>query len=69
MEEPSLMDSDKQKIPVHVKVVNPENGVVVNRFVVPNFLDRSGRQKIAKTAWWAMHNGYELRTRPAAPTD
>lgn len=29
-----------------------------------NFLDPATRQFIAKTAWWAMHSGYELTTRP-----
>jgi len=29
-----------------------------------DFLTRSGRQNLAKTAWWAMHEGLEVRTRP-----
>lgn len=35
----------------------------VNRFSV-NFLDRTHRVKIARTAWWANHSGYVMITIP-----
>ena len=42
---------------------NEEDDEILNQRVY-NFLDPQQRQKIAKTAWWAMHNGYEMITRP-----
>jgi len=31
---------------------------------VYNFLDKYCRTTIARSAWWAMHNGHEMVTRP-----
>lgn len=37
--------------------------VILNQRIY-NYLDEQTRQKIAKTAWWALHNGHEFILRP-----
>jgi len=52
----------KTELPIRLTVRDRE-GVVLNEMIL-NFLSRSDRQRIAKTAWWAMHNGHEMVTVP-----
>lgn len=50
---------------VKVCVTDPATGDIQRQTTV-NFLDHNGRAFIAKTAWWAMHNGFSLTTVPVS---
>lgn len=56
------MSQPEPELWVTLSVHNRQGDMIQSRRI--NFLSREGRQKIAKTAWWAMHEGHELRTRP-----
>lgn len=53
-------------LPITLTVYDPRNGEEVQSKRL-DFLCPADRQNIAKTAWWAMHNGYEVRTSPDFP--
>lgn len=50
-------------LPIILKVTNPITGVVFQERELDFHLAQD-RQDIAKTAWYAMHNGYRLTTEP-----
>jgi len=54
---------DKNELLIIMTVYDGKSDEILNRKVY-NFLDPKCRQIIAKTAWWAMHNGHQLVTRP-----
>lgn len=56
---------------VEVEVVQPsgeDSETLLRRFTV-NFYDKACRELIAKTAWWAMHKGFEMTSKSVARED
>lgn len=49
-------------LPIKLTVTEPSGEVVNTMFL--DFHKKEDRVRIAKTAWWAMHNGKEMTTRP-----
>jgi hypothetical protein len=54
--------SERNPIFVRLRVYNSHNELI--RQTKVEFTNSLGRQFIAKTAWWAMHNGHTLITNP-----
>lgn len=57
-----MQETKLKTLPIEL-VVTDSSGKELNRMRL-DFLKSEDRQRIAKTAWWAMHNGHTLTTRP-----
>jgi len=63
MGDDAKMEQEYTALPLLCEILDGE-GNIVNKLRL-DLYNPKHRQRMAKTVWWAMHTGYEVRTRPA----
>ena len=60
------MNLTNKALPIllQVETLDTDYTLVVLQSKFLDFLNREDRENIARTAWWAMHEGHQLVTRP-----